>query len=35
MNMYGAYPLTPWEEVEEHDHPEYIFEDEHGEELED
>jgi len=35
MNMYGAYPLTPWEEVEEHDHPEYILEDEHGEELED
>ena len=27
MQMYGAYPLTPYEEVQEHDHPEYMFED--------
>lgn len=33
MQMYGAYPLTPYEEVQEHDHPEYIFADEEDEEL--
>jgi len=28
MQSFGAYPLTPYEEVQEHEHPEYIFEDE-------
>jgi len=33
MTAYGAYPLTPFEEVQEHDHPEYIFEDDEMELL--
>lgn len=34
MQMYGAYPLTPREESMEHDHPEYIFEEDEEEEKE-